>query len=52
MQVDDFSINEWPNKKEDAVHSIAVISTKKEGYVIFQKPETKSFEESRKFSLS
>lgn len=44
MKVHDFAINEWSGKKEDALHSIAVISKKKEGYIIFQNNQTKGFE--------
>lgn len=34
------------------MHSIAVVSKKKEGYIIFQNIQTKAFEESRKFNLN
>jgi hypothetical protein len=50
--VHDFAINEWSGNKEGAVHSIAVISKKKEGYIIFLNPQTKKYEESKKFSLN
>jgi hypothetical protein len=51
-QIHDFAINEFPSNKEGAVHSLAVVSKKKEGYIIFLNPTTKKFEESKKFSLN
>ncbi len=38
--------------KEGGLQAIAVISKKKEGYIIFYNPQTKKFEESKKFSLN
>lgn len=51
-KIHDFAINEFPSNKEGAIHSLAVVSKKKEGYIIFLNPATKKFEESKKFSLN
>ena len=49
-QVHDFSINEI--QQEGSLQGIAVITKKKEGYLIFMNPHTKKLEESKKFSLN
>jgi hypothetical protein len=48
--VHDFAINEVA--KEGSLHAVAVISKKKEGYIIFFNPNTKKFEESKKFNVN
>ena len=51
-KVHDFSINEWSGKKEGALHSIAVVSKKKEAFIVFWNKNTQNYEESRHFNIS
>ena len=52
MKVHDFAINEFSGRKEGALHSIAIITKKKEGYIMFMNSQTKTFEESKKFGIA
>ena len=51
-KVHDFSINEWSSRKEAALHSIGVISKRKEGFIIYWNKNTQNYEESRHFNIN